>query len=128
MKSGDKIVGIVLFIIVVIALTVTSIYKTPIKGSENIAIIKSEGKLLKAIDLNKVVVPQEFIIKTDKGNYNIISVKHNGIRVKAADCPNQVDVKVGWISQPGEIITCLHNKLIISIKGEENKGIDGGTF
>ena len=128
MKSGDRIVGIVLLIIVVIALTVTSIYKTSIKGSENSAVIKSEGKLLKAIDLNKVVEPQEFIIKTDKGNYNIISVKHNGIRVKAADCPNQVDVKVGWISQPGEIIVCLPNKLIISIKGEENKGIDGGTF
>jgi len=128
MKSGDKLVGIVLLIIVVIALIVTSIYKTSIKGSENIAVIKSEGKLLKAIDLNKVVEPQEFIIKTDKGNYNIISVKHNGIRVKAADCPNQVDVKVRWISQPGELIVCLPNKLIISINGDANKAIDGGTF
>ncbi|MFT5873772.1 MAG: hypothetical protein ACI8WT_002723 [Clostridium sp.] len=128
MKSGDKIVGIVLSIIVVIALSVASIYKTSIKGSENIAVIKSEGKVLKTIDLNKVVEPQEVTIKTDKGNYNIISVKHNGIRVKAADCPNQVDVKVGWISKPGQLIVCLPNKLIINIEGEENKGIDGKTF
>ena len=128
MKSGDKIVGIVLLIIVVIALSVTSIYKSSIKGSENIAVIKSDGKVLKTIDLNKVIDPQEFTIKTDKGNYNVISVKHNGIRVKAADCPNQVDVKVGWISNPGQLIVCLPNKLIISIKGEENKGIDGATF
>ena len=128
MRIGDKIVGIVLLIIVVISLSVASIYKTSIKGSKNIAVIKSDGKVLKVIDLNKVVEPQEFIIKTDKGNYNIISVKHNGIRVKAADCPNQLDVKVGWISQPGELIVCLPNKLIISINGEANKGIDGGTF
>ncbi|WP_291637892.1 NusG domain II-containing protein [Clostridium sp.] len=128
MKSGDKIVGIVLLIIVVIALSVDSIYKTSLKGSENIAVIKNEGKVLKTIDLNKVVEPREFTIKTDKGNYNIISVKHSGIRVKAADCPNQVDVKVGWISKPGQLIVCLPNKLIISIKGEENKGIDDKTF
>ena len=128
MKSGDKIVGIVLLIIVVIALSVASIYKTSIKGSKNIAVIKTDGKVLKVIDLNKVVEPQEFIIKTGKGNYNIISVKHNGIRVKAADCPKQVDVKVGWISKPGQLIVCLPNKLIISINGDANKAIDGGTF
>ena len=40
--------------------------------------MKSDGKVLNTIDLNKVVEPQEFIIKTDKGNYNVISVKHNG--------------------------------------------------
>ncbi|MCJ7690786.1 MAG: NusG domain II-containing protein [Clostridiaceae bacterium] len=128
MKSGDKIIGIILLIIVLISLGVTSIYKNSIKGAENIAVIKSDGKVIKTIDLNKVVEPQEFTIKTDKGNYNIISVKHNAIRVKAADCPNQVDVKVGWISKPSQLIVCLPNKLIISINGEVNNGIDGGTF
>jgi hypothetical protein len=128
MKIGDKIVGLVLLIIVLISLSVASIYKTSIKGPENIAVIKSGGKVLKTIDLNKVVEPQEFTIKTDNGNYNIISVKSNGIKVKATECPNQLDVKVGWISQPGEIIVCLPNKLIISIKGEKNNGIDGATF
>ncbi|MGV8980612.1 NusG domain II-containing protein [Clostridium sp.] len=128
MKSGDKIVGIIIIIIVLIALSITSIYKTSIKGPNNIAVIKSDGKVLKTIDLNKVVEAQEFTIKTDKGNYNVISVKHNGIRVKAADCPKQVDVKVGWISKPGQLIVCLPNKLIISIKGEESNGIDGKTF
>jgi hypothetical protein len=128
MKSGDKIVGIIILIIVVIALIVTSIYKNSIKGSENIAVIKSDGKVFKTVDLNKVVEPQEFTIKTDKGNYNVISVKHDGIRVKAADCPSQVDVKVGWISKPGQLIVCLPNKLLISIKGEESSGIDGKSF
>ncbi|MGH4121075.1 NusG domain II-containing protein [Clostridium sp.] len=128
MKSGDKIVGIILLIIVIITLSLASIYKTSVKGAENMAVIKSDGKVLKTIDLNKVVEPQEFTIKTDKDNYNIISVKRNGIKVKAADCPNQLDVKVGWISQPGEIIVCLPNKLIISINGEANNGIDGATF
>ena len=118
MKKGDKIVGIILLIIVVITLGVASIYKTSIKGSENIAVIKREGKVIKTIDLNKVVKPEEFTIKTDNGHYNTILVKHNGISIKDADCPHKECVKSGWISEPGEMIVCLPYKLIISIEGQ----------
>jgi len=62
MKKGDKIVGIILLIIVVISLGAASIYKIAIKGTENIAVVKREGAVLKTIDLNKVKEPQEFTI------------------------------------------------------------------
>lgn len=39
------------------------------------------------------------------------------VRVIEADCPDQIDVKQGYISRVGEIIVCLPNKLIIEIKG-----------
>jgi hypothetical protein len=128
MKRGDKIVLIILLITVVITFGGTLIYKTVIKGSENIAVIKSEGKVLKTINLNKVVEPQEFTIKTNKGNYNTILVKANAISIKDADCTHKECVKSGWISEPGEMIVCLPNKFIISIQGQENKDIDAGTF
>jgi len=128
MKKGDKIIGIILLILVVLTLGATAIYKSEIKGSENIAVIKSEGKILRTIDLNKVIEPQEFTIKTEKGNYNTISVKHNSICVKDADCPHKECVKSGWISEPGEMIVCLPFKLIISIQGESSKGVDSGSF
>lgn len=124
MKKGDKVVGIILLIIIVITLGTASIYKTLIKGSENIAVIKREGKVLKTIDLNKVVSTQEFTIKTDKGNYNKILVKHNAISIVDADCPHKECVKSGSISEPGQMIVCLPFKLIISIEGQNNSGID----
>ena len=128
MKKGDKIVGIILIIVVVITLGAVGIYKTAIKGSAKVAIVKSDGKVVKTIDLTKVVEPQEFTIKTKNGNYNIVSVKPNTIRVIEADCPHQEDVKQGWISEPGEMIICLPNKLVISIKGQENNEIDGASY
>ncbi|MFT5876028.1 MAG: hypothetical protein ACI8WT_005030 [Clostridium sp.] len=128
MKKGDKIVFIILVIIVVIALSGAGIYKMAIKGSENIAVIKREGIVLKTIDLTKVVKPEEFTIKTDNGHYNTISVKHNGISIIDADCPHKECVKSGWISEPGEMIVCLPFKLIINIEGKVDNGIDGGTF
>ena len=128
MKRGDKIVGIVLLITVIITLSATLIYKNVSKGTENIAFIKSDGKVIKTIDLNKVIEQQEFTIKTDNGHYNTILVTHDGIKVKDADCLHKECVKSGSISKPGGIIVCLPNKLMISIEGEKNKVIDGGTF
>lgn len=128
MKKGDKIVGIILLIIVVISLCGAGIYKNSIKGSEKIAIIKRAGIVIRTIDLKKVVEPEEFTLKTDKGNYNTISVKHNSISIIASDCPHKECVKSGWISEPGEMVVCLPYKLIINIEGQGNQGIDGGTF
>ncbi|MCJ7690500.1 MAG: NusG domain II-containing protein, partial [Clostridiaceae bacterium] len=85
MKKGDKIVVIILLITVIISFGATLIYKNVIVGSEKIAVIKSGGKIVRTIDLNKVV-EEEFTIKTEKGHYNTILVKHGSIRVKDADC------------------------------------------
>lgn len=128
MKKGDKIVGIILLIIVLITTGGTLIYKNSIKGSENIAVIKRAGKVIKTIDLNKVVKPQEFTLKTENGHYNVIAVKRNSISVKAADCPHKECVKSGWISKPGEMVVCLPYKLIINIEAKADENIDGGTF
>ena len=128
MKKGDKIVGIILLITVIISLSATLIYKKVSKGTEHIAFIKSDGKVIKTIDLNKVIEQQEFTVKTDNGHYNTILVTRDGIKVKDADCLHKECVKSGSISSPGGIIVCLPNKLMISIEGEKNTVIDGGTF
>ena len=128
MKKGDKIVGIILLILVLITVSTTLIYKKLNKGTEHIAVIKSDGKVIKTIDLNKLVDQQEFTIKTANGHYNTIIATKDGIKVKDADCLHKECVKSGSIEEPGGIIVCLPNKLMISIKGEENKVIDGGTF
>ena len=106
----------------------TLIYKNSIKGLENIAVIKRDGKVIKTIDLNKVVKPEEFTLKTENGDYNTIAVKHNSIRIIDANCPNKLCVKSGWITKPGEMIVCLPYKVIINIEAKADQDIDGGTF
>ena len=128
MKRGDKIVFIILLIVVIISLSAATIYKISVKGSANIAVIKQAGTVIKTIDLNTVVKPQVFTIKTANGHYNIVEVKHNNICIKEADCPHKECVKSGWISQPGEMIVCLPYKLVVSINGQSNNGIDAGAF
>jgi hypothetical protein len=128
MKKGDKIVVIILLITVILSFGGTLIYKNVIKGSEKIAIIKSDSKILRTIDLNKVVEDEEFTIKTKGGHYNTILVKNGSIRVNDSDCLHQECVKMGEISDPGGLIVCLPNKLMISINGENINGVDGATY
>lgn len=128
MKKGDKIVVIILLITVILSFGGTLIYKNVIKGSEKIAVLKSGGKIVRTIDLNKVVEEEEFTIKTENGHYNTILVEHGSIRVKDADCTHKECVKIGTIKDPGGVIVCLPNKLMISISGEDINGIDGATY
>lgn len=124
MKKGDKIVGIALLIIVLISFGAVSIYKTVARGSENIAIIKREGKIIKTIDLNKVIKEEEFKLSIPNGHFNTILVEHNKISIIDADCPHQECVKSGSISEPGQMIVCLPYKLIISLQGQSNSEVD----
>ena len=128
MKKGDKIVGIVLIIAVLISFGGVSIYKALLKGSENIAVIKREGKVIKTIDLNKVTGSQEYKLSTPNGNFNTILVEHNKISIKDANCPHQECVKSGSITQPGQMIICLPFKFLININGQSDNDIDIGTF
>jgi hypothetical protein len=42
------------------------------------------------------------------------------IRVSEAECHQQICVKRGWISKPGETIICIPNHVLIEIVGQEN--------
>ena len=46
------------------------------------------------------------------------------MRVIEADCPDQLDVKQGYISKVGEVIVCLPNRLVIEIKGVDEGDVD----
>ncbi|MEA4919595.1 MAG: NusG domain II-containing protein [Clostridiaceae bacterium] len=79
------------------------------------AIITQNGKELYSIDLDAVDEPYTIEIK---GKYtNKICVEHGRIRVEDSDCPDQICVKHGWITEGGSPIVCLPNGLVIEIKG-----------
>ncbi|MGX7131074.1 NusG domain II-containing protein [Enterococcus songbeiensis] len=50
------------------------------------------------------------------GDYNLIEVKGKQIRIKDANCGDQICVRRGWASENGETIVCLPHKLVIEIK------------
>ena len=90
----------------------------PGKGNGNVsAVIKSDGKIIKKIDLDKSREPYEFKIEGANGGYNIVRVENGKIAVIEADCPDLICVKRGFVSGGALPIVCLPHRLSISFEG-----------
>ena len=85
--------------------------------------ITRDGVLLEEIDLNAVDRPYSFTLEDGSGS-NTVSVEQGRIRVSEADCPDQICVHQGWISDSALPIVCLPHRLMIEITGG---GLDGAA-
>ena len=57
-----------------------------------------------------------FDVFSSDGDYNTVEVKDEQIRIKGANCADQVCVQFGFLSRPGETAVCLPHQFIIEIE------------
>lgn len=82
--------------------------------------ISQDGKVLYTIDLSSA---EDKTFETEyDGRTNSIEISDGRIRVKAADCPDQVCVETGWLENAAPIV-CLPNHLVIEFAKTES-GVD----
>lgn len=89
------------------------------------ALIYQDGECLRTIALDDVDKPFSFTVAWE-GGYNVIEVERGRIRVAAADCPDQVCVRQGWISNSVVPVACLPHRLVIQLESAGG-GVDGMT-
>ena len=83
--------------------------------------ILQDGKILYTLDLTQAE-DQTFTV-TYGGRSNEIEIRDHQIRVKAADCPDQICVHMDWMEAAP--IVCLPNRLSIQYAdGEGASGLD----
>lgn len=61
---------------------------------------------------------------TLNGGTNILVIKDGFAYLSEADCPDHLCVEQGKISKTGQVITCLPNKLTVSVYGAEQNDVD----
>lgn len=83
------------------------------------AVLSVDGKEIKTFDLSDNSQAYTYRYEDKDGDYNLIEVKGNRIRIKEADCGDQICVRRGWIDQSGETIVCLPHKLLIEVKSSD---------
>lgn len=82
-------------------------------NAEQSAEIWVDGSLLKRVPL-KVGYRQEFRVGSHT-EYDIIQVEGTRIRVREADCPEQICVLTGWVNKAPQQIVCLPHRMVIQI-------------
>ena len=92
-----------------------AVYFSHGQSGRTIARITVDGQVLREIDLAAVTEEISFTVETPGGT-NTVLVCPGGICVSAADCPDQVCVRQGWL-EGGQIpIVCLPHRLVISLE------------
>lgn len=123
MTKGDKI--IIVSILIISFVSILFINSLNNSSSGNILVIEVNGKLYDEYKLDTINFHKIIEINTKYG-YNKVEITKNGIRIKESDCPDKICVKSGYISNKGEMIVCLPNRLILKIEGDES--VDGVAY
>jgi hypothetical protein len=58
------------------------------------------------------------------GGSNILVIQDGQAWLSEADCPDKLCVRQGKIHYSGQVITCLPNRLTVTVEGGESDGVD----
>ena len=91
-----------------------------------VAVISQNGVILHEIDLTTIQKPELIHIPNSDGGENIVRIEAGQVCMERASCPDQVCVKQGYIKNGALPITCLPNKVIVTIQGGDGD-LDAAT-
>ncbi|PLS32290.1 hypothetical protein CYV26_15265 [Carnobacterium maltaromaticum] len=98
---------------------------SPTRERQLIAHISADGKEVKQIVLTGHTGTDTYRYEDEDGDFNLLEIKDETIRMIDADCNDLVCVRsFGAISKPGETILCLPHKLIVEVRSTD--GINDG--
>ena len=119
LKPGD-------FIIVLILLCISLAFMLIPKEKGSTIYIKVNEKLTAVYSLNQ---PKEKHITVNGAVGEMhICIANGKAWVTDSACKNKLCVRMGKISKNGEVIVCLPNRVVISVKSIKNKKIDAVTM
>lgn len=105
---------LIICIIVILSVFLFLLYKM-FRHDGKSAVITIDSEVIDTINLE---TEKSRIFKLDGHENVIIEIMDGQIRVLSSDCPDKICVQSGFISQVGESIICMPNKLIIEIRDD----------
>lgn len=128
MKKGDVILIVFLLIIISVGYGAVKISRSRSNSINKVAVIKHNELLVQRIELDTVESLQRIEVTDSNGrSIHVILVDKGRIRFIQSDCPNQVCVNTGWLTQEGDMAACLPNRTVIVIENQ-SKQIDNITY
>lgn len=122
-NSGIKLWDIIIiFALIVASFVPTIVFALSFDDAESensvkYAVVKIDGREVERFDLDEIDSKMVNYHPSDT-QYNIVEIQGGKIRVKEDNSPDQIAVRTGWISEPGQTSICLPHRLVITIEQE----------
>lgn len=111
-KIGDLIIySFLLFFFITLGMNITKLSQEKASKVE----IYVDGELQYVYPLQEE--EREIFVDTNLGGVNV-KFKDNMVRVTTSNSPLKLNVKQGWIKDPGEVIIGVPDRLLIKIVGD----------
>ncbi|WP_139905267.1 NusG domain II-containing protein [Clostridium thermarum] len=122
LKKYDYIIFAVLAFITIFSILVPFLFRK--EYDQDLVVIEIDGKEYKSFPLDKnATIPIKIA-----GNYNLIEIIDGKVHVAEANCHDELCVKDGYISKPGQMLICLPHKVVVQISGTDIPEIDESTY
>lgn len=86
--------------------------------------IFQNGNLIASISLDEVREPYRFTVTGEAGCTNEIEIRLGSIGIISADCPDNLCVHQGFISDSRLPVTCLPNRVVILLRPNTENEFD----
>ena len=96
--------------------TIAAISTPPGRGG--VAVVRVDGA---EVERHSLAVNGTFPLN---GGSNVLVIEDGKAWISEADCPDRICVRQGKIHYTGQVITCLPNRLTVTVEGGESNGID----
>ena len=107
----------VFFILLGTGMTVYSAGLAARSGGGSTVRITVDGELYGTYPLSR----DNTIVIEQNGHHNEVLIENGSVRMKNADCANQICVNDGAISKTNQSIICLPNRVMVEITGGEEE-------
>ena len=89
------------------------------------AVIEQDGQELRRISLSALT--QEERIDLGGDCHVVLLVEPGAISFLSSDCPDQICVRTGKLTKPGQAAVCLPARISVRLEGESEGGADAMT-
>ena len=89
------------------------------------AVIEQDGQELRRISLSALTQEERIDLG---GDYHVVLLAEPGaISFLSSDCPDQICVRTGKLTKPGQAAVCLPARISVRLEGENEGGADAMT-
>lgn len=122
LTKADKWLIVVLVILALSGIGLNIYYISGESSQARSVVITVDGQMIKTFPLRQGYTG-EFRIDSYSG-FNVIEYKDGRVRMKEADCPDQICVQSGWISIPPQQIVCLPYRVVVKVVADNSTDVD----
>ncbi len=119
LKWGDYLIYLLISIAAVVLFFQGPAFLSPVIGG--LAQVSVDGQIVKTIQAAELAKSGQFTMEANGFHYTV-EFANGQVRIKTADCPDQVCVQTGWVSRLGQVAACVPGHLILSVDNAATPG------